>query len=121
MVQRQKIRIAEEPVKAKSESAAKRRAKREKQEREAAIRAAEAARLEGKAPGSAADYERELLGQPSSSYLWIRYMAFLVNLGEVPKARAVAERALQTINYRYPSLPYVGMICPRMWEVLRWC
>ena len=78
----------------------KRQLKRQKREQEEAVRAAEMARLEGKAPETATDYERELLGSPNSSLLWIRYMAFLIGLGELPQARAVAERALQTIHFR---------------------
>ena len=42
----------------------------------------------------------QVLESPNDSYPWIRFMAFHVELGEVAKARAVAERALQTINYR---------------------
>ncbi|KAF1815188.1 nucleic acid-binding protein [Eremomyces bilateralis CBS 781.70] len=51
-------------------------------------------------PRSVADYERQLLGQPNSSSLWIQYMAFQLQLGEVDKARNIAERALRTINIR---------------------
>ena len=49
-------------------------------------------------PQSVADFERQLLGQPNSSALWIRYMAFQLELNEVEKARAIADRALRTIN-----------------------
>jgi len=49
---------------------------------------------------SAADYERVLVSQPDSSQLWTQYMAHLLQLGEVDKARAVADRALKTINMR---------------------
>ncbi|GBF92560.1 hypothetical protein Rsub_05174 [Raphidocelis subcapitata] len=84
---------------AKLSKAAKRRAK---SEREAAIAAAEAARAAGGGaePGSEADFERLLVGSPGSSYLWIRYMAFLISLGETDRARAVAQRALDAIPYR---------------------
>ncbi len=78
----------------------KRQLKRQKKQREEAVRTAELSRLEGTAQNSAADFERELMGSPNSSYLWIKYMAFQVSLGEVDKARAVAEQALQRINYR---------------------
>jgi rRNA biogenesis protein RRP5 len=40
------------------------------------------------------------MGSPDSSYLWIKYMAFLISLGETDRARAVAERALAGISYR---------------------
>lgn len=49
---------------------------------------------------SAADFERTLLSQPDSSFIWTRYMARLLELGETDKARAIAERALKTINIR---------------------
>ncbi|KAK0466399.1 uncharacterized protein EV420DRAFT_1617656 [Desarmillaria tabescens] len=53
-----------------------------------------------KAPESTADFERLLLGSPNSSYLWVQYMAFLVQLSEIDKARETARRALKTINFR---------------------
>ena len=49
---------------------------------------------------SSTDYERLLLGSPNSSYLWIQFMSFHLELGDVEKARQVARRALQVINYR---------------------
>ena len=49
---------------------------------------------------SAADYERNLLSKPDSSLLWTQYMAHLLQLGEIDKARAIAERALKTIDMR---------------------
>ncbi|KAK9431989.1 hypothetical protein V1505DRAFT_366924 [Lipomyces doorenjongii] len=56
--------------------------------------------LNTKSPESVSDFERMLLGSPNSSALWIRYMAFQIQLGEIEKARDVARRALKTINYR---------------------
>jgi hypothetical protein len=57
--------------------------KRLKAAREAEIRAAEAARLaDGQAVESAVDYEQQLLAAPSNSYLWIKFMAFQLKLGE---------------------------------------
>ena len=41
------------------------------------------------------------MAQPDASVVWIQYMAFLISLGEVEKARGLAERAVQTINYRW--------------------
>lgn len=75
--------------------------KRRKKAQDDAVRRTELARSEGKAPTSAVEFERDLMGSPNSSYLWIKYMAFQISLGEVDKARAVAEQALQKINYRY--------------------
>ncbi|CAE6439154.1 unnamed protein product, partial [Rhizoctonia solani] len=56
--------------------------------------------LHTKVPESTADFERVVLGSPNSSYLWIQYMSFQLQLSEVDKAREVGRRALQTINYR---------------------
>jgi rRNA biogenesis protein RRP5 len=79
-----------------------RRAKlRARQENEAHILQREEDLMEhNKAPETADDFERLLLGSPSSSYLWIKYMAMQLHMAEIDRARAVAERALKTINYR---------------------
>ncbi|KAK9854523.1 Tetratricopeptide-like helical protein [Penicillium brevicompactum] len=54
--------------------------------------------LDANGPQSVADFERLLLGEPDSSLLWLQYMAFQLELGEIEKARSVAERALRTIT-----------------------
>lgn len=54
--------------------------------------------LDANGPQTVADYERLLLGEPDSSLLWLQYMAFQLELGEVEKARTIAERALRTIS-----------------------
>ena len=56
--------------------------------------------LQTKMPESNADFERVLLGSPNSSFLWIQYMSFQLQLAEVDKAREIAQRALKTINFR---------------------
>ncbi|QRV97232.1 rRNA biogenesis protein RRP5 [Ceratobasidium sp. AG-Ba] len=56
--------------------------------------------LHTKVPESTADFERVVLGSPNSSFLWIQYMSFQLQLSEVDKAREIGRRALQTINYR---------------------
>ncbi|KAG5724185.1 rRNA biogenesis protein RRP5 [Termitomyces sp. T112] len=53
-----------------------------------------------KTPESNADFERILLGSPNSSFLWIQYMSFQLQLSEVDKAREIARRAIRTINFR---------------------
>ncbi|TRM65942.1 hypothetical protein BD626DRAFT_612896 [Schizophyllum amplum] len=73
---------------------------RKKKKRRKEIEQDLTADMHTKAPESTADFERLLLGSPNSSYLWIQYMSFQLQLGEVDKARAVARRALQTINFR---------------------
>jgi rRNA biogenesis protein RRP5 len=74
--------------------------KREKREAEERLAQQEKALLETQTPDSADAYERLLLGSPSSSFLWIKFMAFHLQMAEVQKAREVAERALKTINFR---------------------
>lgn len=56
-----------------------------------------------KAPGSAVEFEQLLLSAPNSSFVWIKYFAFLISTGELDHARELAERALQTIHYRCGS------------------
>jgi rRNA biogenesis protein RRP5 len=56
--------------------------------------------MQTKTPDSNADFERLLLGSPNSSYLWIQYMSFQLQLAEVEKAREVSRRALKTIHFR---------------------
>ncbi|GJJ09847.1 hypothetical protein Clacol_004071 [Clathrus columnatus] len=51
-------------------------------------------------PESTDDFERVLLGSPNSSFLWIQYMSFQLQLSEIEKAREVGKRALRTINFR---------------------
>lgn len=52
------------------------------------------------APTCLADFERLVLASPNSSFAWIRYMSFLISLGDLEKAAAVAKRALASISYR---------------------
>ncbi|KAI0066486.1 nucleic acid-binding protein [Artomyces pyxidatus] len=56
--------------------------------------------MHAKVPDSNNDFERVLLGSPNSSYLWIQYMSFQLQLSEIDKAREIAKRALKTINFR---------------------
>ncbi|XP_065088684.1 protein RRP5 homolog [Ochlerotatus camptorhynchus] len=51
-------------------------------------------------PHTPDQFDRVMLAQPNSSLLWIRYMVFHMESAEVEKARAVARRALKTINFR---------------------
>ena len=53
-----------------------------------------------KPPETIADFERLLVASPNDSFLWIKYMAFLLSLTEMEKARAVVERGLKRINLR---------------------
>ena len=51
-------------------------------------------------PESAEEFERLLIASPNSSLCYIQYMAFEAQRGGVDKARKVAERALEKINFR---------------------
>lgn len=75
--------------------------KRIKDDKEKAIRAAERRRLDESAtPSSVTEYEQLVLASPNSSFVWIKYMAFLISLGELDNARKIAERAINAINFR---------------------
>ncbi|KAG6003597.1 hypothetical protein E4U21_001885 [Claviceps maximensis] len=73
---------------------------KKKKGRNAEIEIDRTAQLDAHGPQTSSDYERLLLGQPDSSELWIAYMAFQMQVSELPKAREVAERAIKSINIR---------------------
>ena len=54
--------------------------------------------LDVNGPQSADDFERLLLSDPDSSLLWLQYMAFRLELGEIDQARQLGQRAVQTIG-----------------------
>jgi rRNA biogenesis protein RRP5 len=54
--------------------------------------------LDVNGPQSPDDFERLLIAEPDNSVLWLRYMAFHLDLGDVDAARAVGERAIRTIS-----------------------
>jgi len=67
---------------------------------EAEITAAEEKRLKGdQAPETVDEFEALVRTSPNSSLVWIKYMAFLLQLADVEKARAVAERLNITYTY----------------------
>ncbi|KAF9215680.1 rRNA biogenesis protein rrp5 [Podila verticillata] len=74
--------------------------KKKKAKKQAVVVTDESADLETQAPQVSSDYERLLLGSPNSSYLWINYMAFQLQLSEISKAREIGQRALKTISFR---------------------
>jgi rRNA biogenesis protein RRP5 len=79
----------------------KKQAQRRREEKEITRR--ETALADGTAdenPETAADFERLIAGNPNSSEIWIRYMAFHLSLADIPSARAVAERAFGKIEFR---------------------
>jgi rRNA biogenesis protein RRP5 len=68
---------------------------------EQAIREREAAIEKGQlVPERPEDFERLLLGEPSSSFLWVQFMAHYLLQADIEAARGVAERALRTIGFR---------------------
>ncbi|KAJ5298514.1 aspergillopepsin A-like aspartic endopeptidase [Penicillium atrosanguineum] len=71
--------------------------KKKKKNRKPEIQVDRTGDLDTNGPQTVADYERLLLGEPDSSLLWLQYMAFQLELGEVEKARSIGERALRTI------------------------
>ena len=85
---------------APSESDADSTTPNKKKRRRAEIRVDRTGDLDANGPQSVADFERLLLGRPNSSVLWLSYMAFQLQLGEIIKTRDIAERALKTIHIR---------------------
>ncbi|KAF9919994.1 rRNA biogenesis protein rrp5 [Linnemannia zychae] len=77
-----------------------RSSKKKKAKKQTTVVQDETADLESQAPQVASDYERLLLGSPNSSYLWINYMAFQLQLSEINKAREIGQRALKAISFR---------------------
>ncbi|WZY95790.1 rRNA biogenesis protein RRP5 [Brassica napus] len=84
----------------KDEKSKRREKQKDKEERERKIQAAEGRLLENHAPESADEFEKLVRSSPNSSFVWIKYMAFMLSLADIEKARSIAERALRTINIR---------------------
>ncbi|KAF7512166.1 hypothetical protein GJ744_002328 [Endocarpon pusillum] len=72
--------------------------KHKKKKRKPTIQADLTGDLDTHGPQSTDDYERLLLSEPDSSLLWLQYMAFHLELGEVDTARRLAQRALKSIS-----------------------
>ncbi|GJM98981.1 hypothetical protein PR202_ga16035 [Eleusine coracana subsp. coracana] len=81
----------------KSEKQLKKKARKQ---RELEISAIEKRALQQDIPQTPDEFEKLVRSSPNSSFLWIKYMACLLDLADVEKARAVAERALKTISPR---------------------
>ncbi|CAM67435.1 rRNA biogenesis protein-like protein [Leishmania infantum JPCM5] len=56
--------------------------------------------METAVPTSPEEFQRLLLANPNSSYVWTQYMAYHVGLQQYEAARQVAEKALSTIGVR---------------------
>ncbi|KAL8147183.1 rRNA biogenesis protein RRP5 isoform X2 [Apium graveolens] len=81
----------------------KKLAKKKAKERELEISAAEERLIEEDIPRTADEFEKLIRNSPNNSFLWIKYMEFMISLSDVEKARSIAERALRTINIREES------------------
>ena len=91
----------EDPVEEKKH-VSKAEAKRLKrvEEEEAARREQRVLDGEVEAPQTEEEFERLVVASPDSSLVWVQYMACCMQAGELERARAVARRALQRINFR---------------------
>lgn len=49
-------------------------------------------------PQTPDEFEKLVRSSPNSSFVWINYMAFLLDLADVDKARAVAERFVRNLG-----------------------
>ncbi|XP_015695265.2 rRNA biogenesis protein RRP5 [Oryza brachyantha] len=78
----------------------KRLKEKARNQRELEISALEERTLQRDIPQTPDEFEKLVRSSPNSSFVWINYMAFLLDLADIDKARAVAERALRTINIR---------------------
>ncbi|KAL7912212.1 hypothetical protein GGI35DRAFT_309723 [Trichoderma velutinum] len=83
-----------------NDSQAEQADKKKKRKKKGEAQVDRTAELDAHGPQTSSDYERLLLGQPDSSELWIAYMAFQMQVSELPKAREIAERAIKSINIR---------------------
>lgn len=54
-------------------------------------------------PHTPDQFERALMKDKNSSFMWIKYMAFHLETAETEKARAVAKKAIASINFREES------------------
>jgi rRNA biogenesis protein RRP5 len=91
----------EDAVHKSSHKSRRKQAQRRREEQEISRR--ELALADGTAdenPETTGDFERLLAGNPNSSEIWIRYMAFHLTLADIPAARDVAERAFLRIEFR---------------------
>lgn len=69
--------------------------------RELEISALEERTLQGDIPRTPDDFEKLVRSSPNSSFVWIKYMAFLLDLADVEKARAVAERYVCSPKHKF--------------------
>jgi hypothetical protein len=93
-----------------SKSKEKRRKRKEKERQEQLVKEKEAKLLDAKhAPETAEEFERLVMSSPNSSFIWIKYMAFHLELTEIDKAREVC---VQTCVFVHGMITCV-LICVR--------
>lgn len=68
--------------------------------REKQIRIAEERLLEEDVPRTADEFEKLVRTSPNSSFIWIKYMDFVISLADIEKARSIAERLILK-NYHF--------------------
>ena len=66
--------------------------------REIEISALEERSLQKDIPQTPDEFEKLVRSSPNSSFVWINYMAFLLGLADVEKARSVAERYICSVK-----------------------
>ncbi|OEH79939.1 pre-rRNA processing protein [Cyclospora cayetanensis] len=81
----------------------KQRKRRELQESVEALEAQQQEQQWTENPQSEVDFERLLLIHGNAAAVWISYMAWYLKLGEVAKARAVAERGIKQASFASES------------------
>ncbi|GKB13670.1 deoxyhypusine hydroxylase [Tanacetum coccineum] len=69
--------------------------------KEREIRAAEERLLKKDVPQVTDDFEKLIKSSPNNSFIWIKYMAFLLYLNEFEKAQLMAERNVQVFLGRF--------------------
>lgn len=89
----------EEPKRKKKKLSAAERREQER-EKERKIRQQEEALASNQAPNSTDQFDKLVLSSPDSSLVWSQYMVYHLQATEIEKARAVAKRAIKTINFR---------------------
>lgn len=63
--------------------------------------AAEERLLEKDIPRNADEFEKLIRSSPNSSFMWIKYMAFVLSLADIEKARSIAERYNNAVSFLF--------------------
>lgn len=90
----------ESPQKQKKKKLSATERKEHERQKEREIREREEALASDQTPNSIDQFDRLVMSSPDSSVVWVQYMAYHLQATEIEKARAVAKRAIKTINFR---------------------